>query len=333
MKAVFLDGTNEALSIKEIPTPVPGENEVLIKLEYSSLNRRDLFMQRGRYANQQLGIILGSDGYGTVSATGNNADASLKGKEVIINPSHNWGDKPEAFGDNFKILGNPDPGTFAEYIVVNQQYVHAKPSHLSSVEAAALPLAGLTTYRAVFTRAKVKKGEKVLVTGIGAGTALLALQFALALGAEVYVTSGSEEKISRAMAMGASGAANYKAEDWTKNLQQQSGGFDVVLDSASGKGFARLLDVTNSGGRVVFWGGTDGPISDIIPRNIYWKNISVLGTTMGTMEEFKQMITFSEANNIKPVVDKIFPSLEQTQEAFEYMAEGKQFGKIVLKNV
>lgn len=333
MKAVFLTNSNEPLITKEVPTPEPAENEVLIKLEYSSLNHRDLFIQRGRYAGKKEGLILGSDGCGKVAATGKNADSSLVGKAVVINASHNWGDNPKAFGADFKILGNPDNGTFAEYIVVDKQYVYLKPNHLSDAEAAALPLAGLTTYRAVFTRAKIEKGEKVLITGIGAGTALLALQYALAAGAEVYVTSGSEDKISKAIAIGASAGANYKDEEWTKKLQLLSGGFDVVLDSASGKGFIQLLQVTIPGGRVVFWGGTDGPISNVIPRDIFWKNISILGTTMGTVEEFEQMLDFTETHNIIPVIDKIFPSLEYAQEAFEYMAEGKQFGKIVLRNV
>lgn len=333
MKAVFLTNSNEPLITKEVPTPEPAENEVLIKLEYSSLNHRDVFIQRGRYAGKKDGLILGSDGCGKVAAIGKNADSSLVGKTVVINASHNWGDNSKAFGADFKILGNPDNGTFAEYVVVDKKYVYSKPNHLSDAEAAALPLAGLTTYRAVFTRAKIEKGEKVLITGIGAGTALLALQYALVAGAEVYVTSGSEDKISKAIALGASAGANYKDEEWTKKLQQQSGGFDVVLDSASGKGFSQLLQVTIPGGRIVFWGGTDGPISNIIPRDIFWKNISILGTTMGTVEEFEQMLSFTEAHNIKPVIDKIFPSLEQAQEAFEYMAEGKQFGKIVLRNV
>ncbi len=333
MKAVFLTNSNEPLMTKEVPVPEPAENEVLVKLEYSSLNHRDLSIQRGRYAGKKEGLILGSDGCGKVEATGKNADSSLIGKAIVINASHNWGDNPKAFGADFKILGNPDNGTFAEYIAVDKQYVYPKPNHLSDAEAAALPLAGLTTYRAVFTRAKIEKGEKVLITGIGAGTALLALQYALVAGAEVYITSGSEDKIEKAVAMGASSGANYKDEDWTRKLLQQSGGFDVVLDSASGKGFAQLLQVTLPGGRIIFWGGTDGPISNIIPRDIYWKNLSIMGTTMGTQEEFKQMLAFTEAHSIKPVIDKIYPSLDHAQEALEYMAEGKQFGKIVLKNV
>lgn len=333
MKAVFLINSNEPLLIKDVPVPEPSENEVLIKLEYSSLNRRDLSIARGRYAGNKEGLVLGSDGYGKVVAAGKNADPSIEGKAVVINPSHNWGNNPKAFGAGFKILGNPDPGTFAEYIAVDKQYIYPKPSHLSDAEAAALPLAGLTTYRAVFTKAKIEQGEKVLITGIGAGTALLALQYALSAGARVFVTSGSEDKINKATAMGAVAGANYKDEEWTKKLQEQSGGFDVVLDSASGKGFAQLLQVTVPGGRIVFWGGTDGPINNIIPRDIYWKNISIFGTTMGTGEEFKQMLSYSEIHNIKPVIDKVFPSLDSAQEAFDYMEGGNQFGKIVLKNV
>jgi zinc-binding alcohol dehydrogenase/oxidoreductase len=332
MKAAFLVNTNEPLVLKEVATPAPGENEVLIKLAYSALNHRDVWIQKGQYYGPTSGLILGSDGYGTVVETGRNADPTWKGQEVIINPSHGWGDNPAAFGNDFKILGNPEPGTFAEYISVHQRYVHSKPGYLTNEEAAALPLAGITTYRAVFTRAAVKAGEKVLVTGIGAGTALLALQFALAAGAEVYVTSGSTEKIEKAKALGAKDGFNYKDEEWPNIAKDSTGGFDVIIDSASGDGFGKLIEVANAGGRIVFFGGTDGAIGSIVPARVFWKNLSILGTTMGTIQEFKDMLAFIEKHNIKPVVDRVYPSLADAQEAIAYMAAGKQFGKIVLTN-
>ena len=332
MKATFLTDTNAPLTIKEVETPAPGENQVLVKLAYSALNHRDVWIQKGQYAGPKTGLILGSDGLGTVAGVGANADPAWIGKAVIINPSHDWGDNPAAFGDDFKILGNPEPGTFAEYIAVDVKYIHEKPAHLTDVEAAALPLAGITTYRALFTRAALKPGEQVLITGIGAGTALLALQYAIAAGANVYVTSGSQDKIEKAKALGAIDGFNYKEENWFQKAKEVTGGFDVVLDSASGKGFGNLIETAKPGGRVVFFGGTDGAIGNIIPNKVYWRNLSILGTTMGTLQEFRDMLAFTSEHQIKPIVDKVYPSLSDAQQAFDYMHEGKQFGKIVLTN-
>ncbi|MGX5854911.1 quinone oxidoreductase family protein [Dyadobacter jiangsuensis] len=332
MKATFLTDTNAPLIIKEVETPVPGPDQVLVKLAYSSLNHRDVWIQKGQYAGPKAGLILGSDGLGTVVETGANADPAWIGKAVIINPSHDWGDNPAAFGDQFKILGNPEPGTFAEYIAVDARYIHEKPGHLTDAEAAALPLAGITTYRALFTRASLQPGEQILITGIGAGTALLALQYAIAAGAKVYVTSGSQDKIERAKTLGAIDGFNYKEENWFQKAKEATGGFDVVLDSASGKGFGNLIETVKPGGRIVFFGGTDGPIGNIIPSKVYWRNLSILGTTMGTLQEFRDMLEFTARHQVKPIVDKVYPSLADAQQAFDYMHEGKQFGKIVLKN-
>lgn len=332
MQATYLESTNKPLIIKELPTPVPGPGQVLIRLQHSSLNRRDVWIQQGQYAGLKADLILGSDGCGVVTETGLGVDTAWQGKEVVINPGQQWGPDPDTFGRDFKILGNPDPGTFAEYVVTDVNYVYVKPAHLASPEASALPLAGLTTYRAVFTRARVKAGEKVLVTGIGAGTALLALRFAQAAGADVYVTSGSPEKIGKALALGAKAGYLYTEDLWTTQAKDETGGFDVIIDSASGKGFGKLVDVVRPGGRIVFFGGTDGPIGNLVPARIFWKNLSILGTTMGTPQEFEAMLRFTEEHAIRPVVDKLYPSLRHTQEAFDYMASGRQFGKIVLTN-
>jgi zinc-binding alcohol dehydrogenase/oxidoreductase len=332
MKAIFLTNTNEPLVIREVATPVPFADQILIKLAYSALNHRDVWIQKGKYSGPKSGLILGSDGFGTVTDVGADVDSAWIGKEVIINPSHDWGDNPAAFGADFKILGNPEPGTFAEFICVDQKYVHEKPAHLTGIEAAALPLAGVTTYRALFTRAGLKAGERVLVTGIGAGTALLALQYAKAAGATVYVTSGSQEKIDRAIALGAISGFNYKEQNWTNEAKEMAGGFDVIVDSASGNGFGNLIDVAKPGGRIVFFGGTDGPIGNIVPNKVFWRNLSILGTTMGTLQDFEDMLAFTEKHRIKPIVDQVYGELADAQEAFDRMHLGKQFGKIVLTN-
>jgi zinc-binding alcohol dehydrogenase/oxidoreductase len=333
MKAVFLTDTDEPLMIGETETPAPDQNQILIRLAYSALNHRDVWIQKGKYAGPKSGLILGSDGFGTVVQVGAGIDPEWIGREVIINPSHDWGDNPAAFGDDFKILGNPEQGTFAEYIAVDASYVHVKPPHLTEIEAAALPLAGITTYRALFTRAGLKAGEKVLVTGIGAETALLALQYAIAAGAEVYVTSGSQEKIDRAKGLGAVEGFIYKEENWFKAAKTITGGFDVIIDSASGSGFGNLIEVAKPGGRIVFFGGTDGAIGNIMPNKVYWRNLSILGTTMGTLQDFEDMLAFTEKHQIKPVIDTVYPDLAAAQEAFDYLHSGRQFGKIVLTNV
>lgn len=332
MKAAYLTGSLEPLIVKEVPTPHPGEQDVLIRVAYSALNHRDLWMFKGLYSGAKSDVVMGSDGCGVVEAVGAAVDPSLVGKEVIINPGMNWGTNPATFGKDFTILGNPQYGTFAEYVCVNHAYVYPKPDHLSASEAAALPLAGLTAFRALFTRAKVTAGERVLVTGIGAGTALLAFQFALAAGAEVYVTSSSPEKIDKARAMGARDGLNYNDADWAEKFKEQMGGFDVIIDSASGRNFERLIDVAAKGGRIAFFGATGGPIGDILPRKIFWNNLSLLGTTMGTQQEFGDMVGFVARHRLVPVVDRIFPSLHHTQDALEYMSKGHQFGKVVLRN-
>jgi zinc-binding alcohol dehydrogenase/oxidoreductase len=332
MKAAYLTGTLEPLIVKEIPTPHPGATDVLIRLAYSALNHRDLWMFQGLYSGSKSDLVMGSDGCGVVEAVGSSVDPSLVGKDVVINPGMNWGPNPAAFGKDFTILGNPDPGTFAEYVCINHTYVYPKPEHLSGAEAAALPLAGLTAFRALFTRARVMAAEKVLVTGIGAGTALQAFQFALAAGAEVYVTSGSPEKIEKAKAMGAKGGLNYNDADWAEKFKAQTGGFDVIIDSASGKDFERLIDVAAKGGRITLFGGTAGAIGGILPRKIFWNNLSILGTSMGTPDEFGDMLRFVSDHHLKPVVDKVFASLHHLQDALEYMSGRHQFGKIVLEN-
>ncbi|MEO6760625.1 MAG: zinc-binding dehydrogenase, partial [Saprospiraceae bacterium] len=186
----------------------------------------------------------------------------------------------------------PDQGTFAEYICIPPANIFPKPPPLNWEQAAALPLAGLTAWRALFSRCQLVPGEKLLITGIGGGVALLALQLALAAGAEVWVTSGSEEKLAKALAMGAQGGANYRQPGWDKQLKQTAGGFDVVLDSAAGDGFAALPGLCNPGARIGIYGGTLGKINGFSPQALFWKQISILGSTMGTPADFAAMLDF-----------------------------------------
>lgn len=330
MQAIVLEGLHQPMKLKQVPTPTLAGPEALVQVHAAALNHRDLWIQQGQYAGIKYPAILGSDGAGVVTDIGTNVDPSWVGKEVIINPSHHWGDNPKAQGKAFKILGLPEAGTFAQYVKVPAQYLTEKPAHLSFGEAAALPLAGLTAYRSLFTRAGLVAGENVLITGVGGGAALFALQFALAFGATGYVTSGSEAKIKRAKELGAAGGVLYTQLDWVKQLQTLSGGFDVIVDSAAGEGFGGLVDLARPGGRIVFFGGTKGTITSLTPQKIFWKQLSILGSTMGTEQDFSDMMAFVNQHQLKPVVDQIFP-WQHVEQALQRMENTEQFGKIVLR--
>lgn len=329
MKAIILEAADKPLILKEVDKPTLQPGEVLVKIKAAALNRRDYWITIGKYAGIKYPSILGSDGAGVVAEVGSDTDNGWLNKEVIINPSHNWGDDPGFQGKEFKILGLPEDGTFAEYVKVKAEYLYPKPAHLSWEQAAALPLAGITAYRALFTKARAKQGDKVLVTGVGGGTGAFALAFAVAAGCHVFVTSGAGEKIERAKQMGASAGVNYKAQDWAEQLMHLSGGFDVVIDSAVGDGFAKLPDICNPGGRIVIFGATAGDIPSINARKIFWKQLQILGTTMGTQEDFKAMLNFVAEHQIIPVIDEVFP-LADAAKAVQKMANSSQFGKIVL---
>lgn len=330
MKAVVFKSSDPPLQLVALKKPKPVKDQVLIRVRYAALNHRDLWLLQEQAHNFGEGIVPGSDGSGVIEDVGDDADPLLVGTEVVINPSLNWGNSPAVQSDTFRILGFPDHGTFAEYLVISKKYVFEKPEHLSLEEAAAVPLSGLTAYRALFSKARLRAGEKVLITGIGGGAALWALQFALAYQARVYVTSGSDEKISRALGMGASGGFNYKDPQWPEKAKKEAGGFDIIIDSAGGDQFAKYLDVAYPGGRLVNFGRTAGNITDIPTRTLYWKQLSLFGTTMGTRDEFMSMLALLESRNIHPVIDRTF-SLSQVSEAFQRMETAGQFGKIVLE--
>lgn len=319
MQALILEKLHQPLVFKQLDEPVPKADEALVQLHAAALNRRDWWITQGQYSKIELPVILGSDGAGT-----------FEDKPVLIYPALDWGDNPNVQGRNFRVLGLPENGTFAESICIPKANLAPMPEHLDWEQAAALPLAGLTAYRTVFTRCQLKVGERVLISGVGGGVALMAMQFALAAGAEVFVTSGSNDKIQKAIHLGAIGGANYRDADWDKNFKNTAGGFDVLIDSAGGAGFAALMNLCNPGARIGIYGGTLGKIDGLSPQILFWKQISILGSTMGTLEEFKQMLRFVEKHRIVPVVDAVF-KLEEGNKALQRLEDGKQFGKVVLK--
>lgn len=335
MRALVITGKDKPLELLEVTDKAAGPGEVLVRVQAAALNHRDVWIQKGQYAGLKYPIIPGSDGAGVVEAVGpagGSAAAGWIGKEVIIDPALHWGHEP-GFQDpaDFRILGLPDDGTLAEYVVAPVGNLVVKPAHLSFEEAAALPLAGVTAWRALVTRGGVQAGERVLITGIGGGVALFALQYAMALGARVYVTSSSEEKLSRAVAMGAVGGVNYRDAGWVETLKGLAGGgFDVIVDGAAGDGVNELLDLATPGGRLVFYGGTRGNPSSVVWRRIFWKQLNVLGSTMGNPADFAEMVEFVGRHGIRPVVDRVF-GLSDGEAAFRHMEGAGQFGKIVVR--
>lgn len=319
MKALVLNALHRGLDYQEMPRPAAVKKEVVVALHAAALNRRDVFMTQGLYSTIKFPSILGSDGAG-----------EWRGKRVVIYPALHWGESPDFQSKNFRVLGMPDDGTFAEHICIPRKNIFPMPAHLNWEQAAALPLAGLTAWRTLFSRCRLKKGEKMLVSGIGGGVALTVLQLGVAAGAEVFVTSSSAEKIEKAVKLGAKGGANYREEGWDKRLKQEVGGFDIIVDSAAGDGFAAFPGLCNPGGRIGVYGGSLGKINGLSMQPVFWKQISILGSTMGSLREFKSMLAFVEKHQIMPVVDSIFP-LSEGNKALKKMEKGAQFGKIVLR--
>jgi zinc-binding alcohol dehydrogenase/oxidoreductase len=334
MKAIRLhelDGP-EGLHYEDVADPEPGQGEIVVKLHNAALNRRDLFATQGMYPGVTPDIlpgIPGSDGSGEVAAKGDGAEGPDEGTEVVINPALYWGDNPRIPGKDYRILGLPDDGTYAQYIKMPADHVFPKPSHLSHEEAAAIPLGALTAYRALFTRGQLQEGETVFVPGIGGGVATFLVQMARAAGATVFVSSGSDEKIERAKELGAEGGVNYNSEDWSKELKSMSGGVDLSVDSIGGDTFNALIQLAKPGSRIVVFGSTAGPAPNVMTIMIALKHLDVFGTAMGNADEFGSMLKFYEEHELRPVINETFP-LEEAPAALNHMEEGKGIGKIVL---
>ncbi len=319
MRAVVFEEAKKPITVSDIAAPVASADQVLVTLEAASLNHRDIWMTYGAYPGLRAGVTAGSCGAGVVD-----------GRAVIINPNCNWGNNP-AYPDHehYSILGMPVDGTFAEQIAVSADRLADKPSHLTMAEAAALPLAGLTAYRALFGKARTARDDRVLISGVGGGVALFACQFAIAAGCEVFVTSGDDEKIEQAVTLGAKGGANYREEKWAKSFLKKHGGVDVVIDSAGGKGFDELTKIMNPLGRLAMYGGTRGHAT-FSPQALFWKELQFFGSTMGSDEEFAKMVSFVAEHKIVPVVDSRY-TLDEAAAAYERMDKGQQFGKIILE--
>lgn len=329
MKAAILNQESYLLELKEVEIPTVKPFQVLVKLNSISLNHHELWSIKEQNLKSDSHIIMGSDGAGEIVETGEGVDKRLIGNKVIINPSLNWGKSQRVQGPDYEILGYPTQGTFAEYISIDHRSVYIKPKYLSFEEAAAIPLAGLTAYRALFVRGEIEKNDTVLITGAGGGAALFALQFAVHNGNKVYITSSSQFKINKAISLGAVSGVNYKDNNWVKDLLVKIKGFDLIIDSAGGEGFKDLAILANPGGRISLFGRTAGKNISLNASLVFWKQLSIHGTTMGKPEEFKKMLDFLDFHKIKPVIDSCF-AFENIMGGFKRMDSSEQIGKIVV---
>lgn len=317
MYALLLENIKSDLSYCNVPF-TEQQNEITAKVVYAALNRRDYFIQQGLYPGIECPCILGSD-----------ASVLYNEKEYIINPNFQWGASEEYQSRAYHILGMPRNGSFAEYVSIPNSALFEKPAHLSMSEAAALPLAGLTAYRALFKKTNITRHSKVFVSGFGGGVASMAFLMAKALGCKVWVSSGSEWKRKHALELGAESAIDYRESSYGKRVFKETGGMDIIIDSAGGKGFNELVEMAAFGAHLSVYGGTNGRIS-FSPQIFFWRQLHIHGSTMGSDNDFKEMLDFVSHYQIRPLVHSEYP-LKDGNLALNELMQSDQLGKILLR--
>jgi NADPH:quinone reductase-like Zn-dependent oxidoreductase len=318
------DGGPEVLVVEEAPDPELGPGAVLVRLRASALNHLDVWIRKG-LPSVPKPRILGADGAGVVEALGEGVTGFELGERVVLNPGI------EAGGGRIHVIGEHGDGTNAELIAVPATNVHPIPEGLSFEGAAAFPLVFETAYRMLVTRASLREGEWVLAWGIGGGVSTAALAIAKALGANVLVTSSSDAKLERARELGADATVNHATGDVKAAVQEATDGrgIDVVVENVGEATWATSLQVAAPGGRITVCGATSGPNPPAALHRIWWKQLSILGSTMGTGEDFAGAYELVATGRALPVVDSVLP-LEEIRAAHERLEAGEQLGKIVL---
>jgi NADPH:quinone reductase-like Zn-dependent oxidoreductase len=318
------DGGPDVLVLEEAPDPIPGPGEVLVRLHASALNHLDVWIRKG-LPSVAKPRILGADGAGVVETLGEGVDGFEPGARVVLNPGIEVG------GGRIHVIGEHGDGTNAELIAVPATNVHPIPDGLSFEEAAAFPLVFETAYRMLVTRAGIREGEWVLAWGIGGGVSTAVLAIARALGARVIVTSSSDRKLERARELGADATVNHASGDVKAAVQDATDGhgIDVVVEHVGEATWATSLQVAAPGGRIAVCGATSGPNPPAALHRIWWKQLSILGSTMGTGEDFAGAYELVASGRARPVIDEILP-LEEIRAAHARLEAGEQLGKIVL---
>jgi len=316
MRAVRIheDGGPEVLVYEDAPDPEPGPGEVVVRLHASALNHLDVWVRKG-LPSVPKPRILGADGAGVRVDTG---------ERVVINPGIEH-------GDEIHVVGEHGDGTNAELVAVPEANVYPIPDGLSFEEAAAFPLVFETAYRMLVTRARLREGEWVFLWGIGSGVTTAGLAIAKALGARTIVTSSSGEKLEKARELGADVAINHAEDDVKSAVREATGGHgaDVVVEHVGEATWRTSLDVVRQRGRVTVCGATSGPNPPAALHRIWWKQLDVLGSTMGTKEDFEAVYELVASGRARPVIDRVYP-LTEIRSAHERLEAGQQLGKIVL---
>ncbi|KAL6708110.1 hypothetical protein ACN47E_003544 [Coniothyrium glycines] len=323
-----------------IPEPKPKDNQAVITLTAAALNHRDLFIRQHLYPGTTFGVPLLADGVGIVTSTGPYAKSWLN-KRVVLNPGTGWKDSLEGPENpkGYAILGGTKShpaGTLADVITLDESELEECPEHLNDEEAAALPLTGLTAWRAFWVKSgNAVAGRNILVTGIGGGVALMVLLFGVAQGCNVYVTSGNQDKIDKAVKLGAKGGVIYKEKDWEKKLQallpKERQYLDAIVDGAGGDVVNKGSRLLKAGGIISIYGMTVSPKMDFLMSAVL-RNIEVRGSTMGSRKEFAEMVQFVREKKLQPIVSRSVHGLdiEQIDTLFDDMKNASQFGKLVV---
>ena len=325
MKAVRIheDGGPDVLRYEDAPDPEAGPGEVLISLRAASLNHLDLWIRQGAPSVPKP-RILGADGAGTVEALGEGVGGLTEGQRVVINPGLEH-------GPTITVVGEHSDGTHCELIALPAEQVYPLDDGISFEQAAAFPLVFETAYRMLVTKAAVQEGEWVLVWGIGGGVATASFAIAKALGAQVLVTSSSDDKLAAARELGADATVNHETGDVASAVQDATGGagVDIVVEHVGEATWKTSLQVVRPGGRVTVCGATSGPNPPAMLHRLWWKQLTVYGSTMGSKADFEGAYELVRSGRALPIVDSVFP-LADTQSAHERLESGAQFGKVLL---
>ncbi len=342
MKAVYFNehGDRSVLTYGSLPTPAPGPGEVLVRLNAAALNRADVFVRQGWPGLKlRLPHITGSDGAGEIAAVGEGVRDRQPGERVVINANLSCGMCRYCLAgeDNrcvsWDLLGEVTPGTYAEYVVIPARNAVLLPDHISFVQAAAASLVFHTAWHSLITRGNLRPGESVLIVGASGGVNTASIQVAKAAGATVYVVGSSADKLSLAKSLGADVLLDRSVdENWSRQAYEASGrqGLDVVVDNVGAPTFMLSLRALRKGGRLLTVGNTAGPKLELDNRYLFAKHLSILGSTMGTHEDFRQAMAQVFAGKLRPVVDQVFP-LQEASAAQARLEAGEQMGKIILE--
>jgi len=318
------DGGPDVLRYEDVPDPEPAPGQVLVRLRAASLNHLDVWVRKG-LPSVPKPRILGADGAGIVEAVGDGVASLEPGQRVVINPG-------VVEDGRMRVVGEAMDGTHAELIALPAGNVYPLDDAVSFEEAAAFPLVFETAYRMLATKAGLVPGETVLVWGIGGGVATAALAIAKAIGARVVVTSGSDDKLARARELGADVGINHASEDVRARVRELTDGrgVDVVVETVGEATWKTTVEVAAQGGRIVVCGATTGPNPPAALHRLWWKELVVLGSTMGSKADFEACLDLVTSGRARPVVDQVLP-LAEARAAHERLEAGEQFGKIVLR--